>query len=519
MDEIPTMSDLLERLRDARSAAMSMGGDERIAREHGRGKLTVRERVAHLFDAGSITEIGLLAEREPNAFLDGAPGAADGLVAGRARIDGRPVYFAADDATVVSGTRGLIAERKQARVLDLALRDRCPFVWLQESSAGRFQEMTGSEFAIFGGREFRSHIAMSGRVPIVAAAFGHGFGGPTFRAIISDFCPVVRDQTYLGISGPPMVRAGTGEELTTDEIGGTDVIASQLGIADHVAAHDTDCLDSIGSYLSYLPSSCWELPERVDSGDLGPRSCSLLETIVPVNPRTPYDMQRVVDEVVDAGTFFELKPDYAPSVITGLARLAGWTVGIVANQPAVMAGVIDAAAAGKIVSFVQRCDAFNVPLVFLQDQPGVMLGRAADHSGVATAVTRLVMTIGRTVVPRFSVVVRKAFGLGYLAMSGRAMDPDLFVVWPTATMTAIGPGPVVETVFAKRIAGADDPQRERAELMAEFTRRTDPYIAARAAYVDDIIEPAATRNVLVGALEASQSRLRGIVGPKAPIVP
>lgn len=515
-----SMTEAIETLRARKQRAAQHAGPAAVQRHRAKGKLTARERIGLLFDSGTFTEFGMLTQRRPNPLLDGKPEAADGLVCGRGRVNGALAYVAADDATVIGGSRGLNAERKQARLMSLAVRDRCPFIWLQEASAGRFQEMTGPEFSIFGGREFALHIQMSGQIPIIAAVLGAGFGGPTFRAVIADFVPVVRNQGYMGISGPPMVKMGTGEVMTVDEIGGTDITARDLGLADLVVDDDAACIAAIKLYLSYMPGSCWSVPGRTrapEKADSHARPA--LNSLVPTNPRHVYDMRPVIEQVVDGGKFFEIKPDYGRSAITCLARIGGYSVGIIANQPLVIGGVINTAAAVKMTAFLQRCNSFNLPIVFLQDQPGVLIGRQADRSGLAREVTRLVLTVGRVRVPRLSVVIRKAYGLGYLAMSGRAMDPDLFVVWPIANMTAVGPGPAVETLFGREISLAQDPVAARADYLADFQARSDPYVAAASGYVDDMIEPSQTRAVLIEALEASAERVAAGCGPKDPIVP
>lgn len=488
-------------LEARRARALEMGGAENVAKVHGRGRLTARERLDLLLDPGSFAEIGQLAHSQQEGLRDRTP--ADGMLAGSGRIDGRAVYVTADDGSVLAGTRGRVAEVKNARVRELALRHEKPFIALMEAGAARVQETYGATAAGLGYR-FGDHFRMSGRVPQVAAAVGPCFGGPSFTAAQSDFVPIVKGTGFLGMSGPPVVRVGIGLDTTVEELGGGEMSASETGQADYLAESEADCMASIRTFLSYLPSSCNEAAPRSHPSQAPcetPAGRAALEALVPENHRRAYDMYRLIELLVDGGGFFELKKSYARSVITGLARMDGHTVGILANQPMRMAGTIDDKGAGKARRFIDFCDAYHIPLISLMDCPGFLVGPEVERQRMVSLTGRLLNAIVGASVPLVTVVLRKAIGLAYIALGGRAVGPDLLVAWPTARFDVMGPEAGIELVHGREIAAAADPEAARDEIRRRIETESSAYAAAGMGLVDDVIAPSETRARILDALE------------------
>lgn len=494
-------ADLQARLDKARA----MGGPQRIAREHARGKTTARQRIDRLLDPGSFDEWGALAhhqETSPDMVDRSTP--ADGLVCGMGTIGGRTVCLAADDATVMGGSRGLVAEVKQSHLRNAAVKLGVPFIWLQEASGGRIQELMGASFVA---RTFSTNFSdqalrMSGWVPQVSALLGACFGQPAFVSGLADFVPMSADAS-VGASGPPVVAAAIGQKVSEQELGGP-ASAMAIGLADGVYPDDKAVMGAIRDYLAFFPANSGSLPPATQSADPIDRSCPELETIVPTDLRRPYDMRRVIDAIADRDcAFFEIGAGCGPQLLTGYARLAGMPVGIVANQPKVQAGVISPAAGKKAARFVQLCDAYHIPLVFLSDTPGFMVGTKAESDGLAIAAGRILAAILEATVPTLTVLVRKSYGLGHFAMNGPCMGPDTVLAWPTASISQMGPEPAVDVIFAKQIRESADPGKLRAELVEEFQREiVQPYKAAGTGAVDDVIDPRDTRTILCRRLIA-----------------
>lgn len=491
-------------LEARRARALEMGGEASVAKVHGRGRLSARERLELLLDPGSFAEIGQLAHSQHADLKDRTP--ADGMLAGSGRIDGRPVYVTADDGSVLAGTRGRVAEVKNARVRELALRHEKPFIALMEAGAARVQETYGATAAGLGYR-FGDHFKMSGRVPQVGAAVGPCFGGPSFTASQSDFVPIVKGTGFIGMSGPPVVKVGIGLDTTVEELGGGAMSASVTGQADYLAECEADCMTSIRTFLSYLPSSCNEAPPRAEPR---PAPCeteegwAALNAHVPENHRRAYDMYRLIELLVDGGEFFELKRDYARSLITVFARMDGHTVGILANQPMRMAGTIDDKGAGKARRFIDLCDAFHIPIVSLMDCPGFLVGPEVERQRMVSLTGRLLNAIVGASVPLVTVVLRKAIGLAYIALGGRAVGPDLLVAWPTARFDVMGPEAGIELVHGREIVAAADPKAARDEIRKRIEVESSAYAAAGMGLVDDVIAPSETRARILEALERSR---------------
>ncbi len=505
-DRIRSWDDLVAELEERQARLAGMGGEERVARQHNQGKLTVRERLAILCDDGSFTEYGGLADHMDPSLGDRYL-AGDGVVTGVGEIDGRRVAIAAYDFTVMGGTMGAVGEQKVARMRDVAMRQRMPMVWLLDSAGARIQQAVGSAFANSGAL-FREQVAMSGVVPMVAAMLGPCAAGTAYIPALADFVPMVRGTSSMALGGPHLVRAAVGEDLTDQEIGGADIHTKVSGVADAAYDSDEECIAAVREYLSFFPSHNQEPPPRADASDPGDRPVPKLRDIVPTAPRRAYDMRQVIAEIVDEGAFFPIKPDWARNLVTGFARFEGRSVGIVANQPIHLGGVLDVDTADKAARFVWLCDAFDIPLVFLVDVPGFLVGSGVEEQGIIRHGAKMLYAVSEATVPKVTVVLRKAYGAGYFVMCGKAYESDYLVAWPTAEISVMGPDGAVEILFNKQLAAAPEEERPamRLQLAEEIRARIDPYVAAGWAGVDDVIAPEETRAAIVRGLDAAGTK-------------
>ncbi|MEZ5075959.1 MAG: acyl-CoA carboxylase subunit beta [Solirubrobacterales bacterium] len=500
------LGELTAQLHERREQAKLGGGREKIDKQHERGKLTARERIDRLVDAGSFVELGLHGRPHfSQRAMEGVEAPADGVITGWGEIDGRRCCIAAYDFTVMAGSMGMTGEIKVGRLREMALSKRMPFVWLLDSAGARIQEATGSLFA-GSGQLFREEVEMSGVIPMVAAMMGPCAAGTAYIPALSDFVPMVSGQGAMALAGPHLTKAVTGEDITMEELGGAKVHCRKSGVGDLEVADDEQCIEAIKDYLSYFPSS-WEEkpPVRAESDPAGRMSEKLME-IVPDSNRKPYDMYEVIAEIVDDGEWFDLKPRFGRSVITCFARFGGQPVGIVANQPKHLAGVLDNDSSDKAARFINLCDAFNVPLVFLQDIPGFMVGSKVEQAGIIRHGAKLLYAISRATVPKVTVVVRKAYGAGYYVMCGRGYEPDLIVAWPGAEISVMGAEGAVEIIGRSALEAAEDPEAAREAMLNAVRERIDPYIAAGNAVIDDIIDPRETRPTIVEALRMARDK-------------
>jgi acetyl-CoA carboxylase carboxyltransferase component len=507
--EGPSMQEAAKALEEKKLRYREMGGAERVARQHSQDKLTVRERLDLLFDEGSFNEFALLAHHQSQSpQMQGKHTPADGVVTGIGKVDGRKVAVIAYDFTVMAGSMGMVTEIKSARMRELALRERIPLVWLVDSAGARIQEAAGSMFARTGDL-FREQVIMSGVVPQVAAMMGPGAAGTAYIPGLADFVPMVKGTSNMALAGPHLVKAAVGEDVTAEDMGGSKIHCKISGVADLEVPDDPSCIDAIRKYLSYFPSSNTDdLPVR-EATDPSDRRGEELYDIVPANPRQAYDVHKVIKAISDDGDFFPMKPDWARNLVTGFARFGGRPVGIVANQPKFLGGALDVNAADKAARFVWLCDAFSIPLVFLMDCPGFIVGSAVEKQGIIRHGAKMLFAVAEATVPKVTVVLRKGYGAGYYVMNGRAYEPDLIVAWPTAEISVMGPEGAVNIIFRKQIEAM--PEEEQAEarnnMVAMIREQIKPEIAAGWAFVDDLIDPADTRSTIIKALEDSEGKV------------
>jgi acetyl-CoA carboxylase carboxyltransferase component len=497
---------LVDDLHERREKAKLGGGEEKIAQQHERGKLTARERIDLLVDAGTFVELGIHGRPHfSQRAMDGKEAPADGVITGWGDVDGRTCAIAAYDFTVMAGSMGMTGELKVGRLREMALQKRMPLIWLLDSAGARIQEASGSLFA-GSGHLFREEVTMSGVIPLVAAMLGPCAAGTAYIPGLSDFVPMVVGQGAMALAGPHLTKAVTGEDISMEDLGGAKVHCRKSGVGDLEVKNDRECIEAVKTYLSYFPANCEERPPIRDSSDPDDRMSEKLLDIVPESPRQPYDMYDVIGEIVDDGQWFDLKPKFARNLITCFARFGGQPVGIVANQPKQLGGILENDSADKAARFINLCDAFNIPLVFLQDVPGFMVGSKVEHAGIIRHGAKMLYAVSRATVPKITVVVRKAYGAGYYVMCGKAYEPDLIVAWPGAEISVMGPEGAVNIIGRSAIEAAADPDAKRAEMIAEVKKIIDPYIAAGNALIDDVIDPRETRPTIVRGLRMAAKK-------------
>ncbi|MCS7252082.1 MAG: acyl-CoA carboxylase subunit beta, partial [Thermoflexus sp.] len=503
---IEIMEDRLEQLRRLRAEAQQGGGPERIAQQRTKGKLTARERLELLLDKGSFREVDpFVTTRVTDFGLAERRYLGDGVVTGWGTIDGRLVYVYSQDFTVLGGSLGEAHARKIVKIMDMAMKNGAPLIGLNDSGGARIQEGVLS----LGGYAdiFLRNVMLSGVIPQISAILGPCAGGAVYSPALTDFIFMVRGTSYMFITGPDVVKAVTHEEVTFDQLGGADVHTTISGVAHFAADTEADLFYMIRKLLSYLPSNNMEDPPFVPNGDDPLRMEERLNEIVPDDPTCPYNIKEVIRLIVDNGDFFEVQPDYAPNIVIGFARLGGHSVGIVANQPAVLAGVLDIKSSEKAARFVRFCDAFNIPIITFEDVPGFMPGVAQEHGGIIRAGAKLLYAYAEATVPKITVITRKAYGGAYCVMNSRHIRGDLVLAWPTAELAVMGPEGAVNIIFRREIAEAPDPEARRAKLVAEYRAKfANPYVAASYGFVDDVIEPKETRPRLINALEMLQNK-------------
>jgi acetyl-CoA carboxylase carboxyltransferase component len=497
---------LVEDLHERREHAKLGGGEEKIALQHERGKLTARERIDLLVDPGTFVEIGIHAGPHfSQRAMEGRDAPADGVITGWGDVEGRACAIAAYDFTVMAGSMGMTGELKVGRLREMALQKRMPLIWLLDSAGARIQEAAGSLFA-GSGHLFREEVTMSGVVPLVAAMLGPCAAGTAYIPGLSDFVPMVVGQGAMALAGPHLTKAVTGEDISMEDLGGAKVHCRKSGVGDLEVADDAECIDAVKRYLSYFPSNCEERPPIRETADPDDRMSETLLDIVPESNRHPYDMYEVIEEIVDDGEWFDIKPKFAKTIITCLARFGGQPVGIVANQPKQLGGILENDSADKAARFVNLCDAFSIPLVFLQDVPGFMVGSKVEHAGIIRHGAKMLYAVSRATVPKVTVVIRKAYGAGYYVMNGKAYEPDLIVAWPSAEISVMGAEGAVNIIGRSAIEASDDPDATREAMLEQVRQSIDPYIAAKNALIDDVIDPRETRPTIIRALRMAKDK-------------
>lgn len=525
---MPTMRERVEELERRRAKALELGGPERIEAQHARGKWTCRERIAALVDPGTFMELGIHAthwNQDGTPYAGRAP--ADGVVTGTGLVDGRMVAIAAYDFTVMGGSIGEVGEVKVTRLRELALRERLPVVWLVDSAGARIHKDAGFHLqaSLFAGTGylFREQVHLSGVVPQVAAMVGPGAAGTAYIPGLADFVPMVKGTSSMALGGPPLVKAAVGEDVDEETLGGSAVHTRTSGCADLEVASDEECLGAIRAYLSYFPSHCGERPPvREAPSDAWGRLPDEILDVVPDNPKRAYDVKKAISMIVDGGETFEIKPGFARNLVTALARLGGQPVGIVANNPKFLGGALDVDAADKAARFVNLCDAYSIPLVFLQDVPGFIVGSKVEQQGIIRHGAKMLHAVADATVPKLTVILRKAYGAGYYVMCGRAYEPDLIVAWPTAEISVMGPEGMVAIFARKMLAGVeDDAAREHFKqgMVDEIRKSINPYLAAGKALIDDVIDPRDTRKVLLHGLRMTRNKTVERPARRRPVVP
>ncbi|HLY47753.1 MAG TPA: acyl-CoA carboxylase subunit beta [Solirubrobacteraceae bacterium] len=494
---------LAEDLRARRELIKQGGGAEKVAAQHAQEKLTARERLELLIDEGTFVELGIHGRPHfSQRAMEGREAPADGVVTGYGKVDGRLVAVAAYDFTVMAGSMGMTGELKVSRLRELALSKRIPMIWLLDSAGARIQEAVGSLFA-GSGHLFREEVVMSGVVPQVAALMGPCAAGTAYIPGLADFVPMVKGRGSMALAGPHLVRAAIGEDVTQEELGGSRIHTRKSGVADLEVADDRECIEAIRRYLSYLPSSNTEPAPVEATQDPIERADEELLDILPDSNRKPYDMYEVIRRIVDDGTYFDLKPQFAKTIITCLARFGGRAAGIVANQPKQLGGILDNNSSDKAARFINLCNAFGIPLVYLMDVPGFMVGTKVEAEGIIRHGAKFLYATANATVPKVTIVLRKAYGAGYYVMCGRAYEPDLIVAWPSAEISVMGAEGAVEIIFRKQVQEAEDPAAKRAELIQNFRKIIDVYVAAGNDMIDDVIDPRETRATICRGLELS----------------
>lgn len=490
----------IQKLIRLREETLQGGGQERIEAQHQRGKLSARERIELLVDKGSFRELDAFIQHRSDHFgLDRHRFLGDGVVCGWGTVQGRLMYVSSQDFTVMGGSIGEAHAAKICKIFDLALKNGAPVVCLNDSGGARIQEGVNS---LAGCAEiFLRNTLASGVIPQISAILGPCAGAAVYSPALTDFTFMVQNTSQMYLTGPDVVRAVTHEDVTAEELGGADVHGSISGVAHVTVGNDAECMERIRSLLLFLPQNNQEEPPSLPDGDDPLRTEEALDHLIPDDPSKPYDMREVIRLLVDKGNFFEIHEAYAPNIVVGFARFAGRSTGIVANQPAVMAGSLDIAASNKAARFVRFCDAFNIPLVTLVDVPGFIPGTAQEHGGIIRSGAKLLYAYCEATVPKVTVITRKAYGGAYIVMSSKNLRSDVNFAWPSTEIAVMGPEGAINIVFRRELESAKDPTERRGELIAEYREKfANPYVAASRGYIDDVIEPHETRARLINAL-------------------
>ncbi len=493
----------IEDLRARKAEALQGGPERAVQRQKDKGKMLARERIDYLLDEGSFNELDMLARtRNPDATERPYT---DGIVTGWGTVDGRKVFVFSQDFTIMGGSLGEVFAEKIQKVMDLALSVGAPFIGLNDGAGARIPEGVVSLDG-YGGIFYRN-VQASGVIPQISVIMGPCAGGAVYSPAMTDFIFMVRETSHMFITGPDVVKTVTGEEVTLEELGGAGSHSSKSGVANFVAADEQAVLDDVKYLLSFLPSNNLEDSPILDSEDDPDRLCPELVDLMPESPNLPYDMKKVITSVVDDGEFMEYHANWAQAIVCGFARLDGKAVGIVANQPMILAGVLDIESSSKAARFVRTCDAFNIPLVTFVDVPGFLPGVDQEYGGIIRHGAKLLYAYCEATVPRMQVITRKAYGGAYVVMDSKGIGCDLSLAWPSAELAVMGPEGATDIVYRREIQSAADPAARRTELIDEYKERfANPWIAAERGYIDDVIDPAETRQKLIAGLRMLASK-------------
>ncbi len=491
----------IQRLHELKAKSRLGGGEERIKAQHAKGRLTARERIDLLLDKGSFRELDPFIQHRTTDFdLDKQKFIGDSVVTGWGTIEGRLVYVFSQDFTVFGGSLGEVHAEKICKVMDLAMKNGAPMIGLNDSGGARIQE---GVVALGGYADiFLRNTMASGVIPQISAIMGPCAGGAVYSPALTDFIFMTRNTSYMFVTGPDVVKAVTHEEVTQEELGGASVHSEKSGVCHVAADNEADTLFLIRKMLGYLPQNNMEDPPFMAGGDDPLRMDESLDSIIPDDANKPYDMKDIIRSVMDNGQFFEIHENYAGNIVVGFARLGGHSVGIVANQPAVLAGVLDIDASEKGARFVRFCDSFNIPIITFEDVPGFLPGTFQEHHGIIRSGAKLLFAYCEATVPKLTVVTRKAYGGAYCVMSSKHIRSDVNFAWPSAEIAVMGPDGAVNIIFRKELEKAKDPVKRKGELVADYREKfASPYVAAERGYIDDVIEPKETRPRLINALE------------------
>ncbi|MCB0205279.1 MAG: acyl-CoA carboxylase subunit beta [Caldilineae bacterium] len=505
-EALVTTNPLIEQLRQRKQQARLGGGEDRIARQHAGGKLTARERLDFMLDKGSFRELDMFVTHRSHDFgLEKQRFMGDGVITGYGTIDGRPVYVFSQDFTVFGGSLSETHAEKIVKVMELAMKNGAPVIGLNDSGGARIQEGVVS----LGGYAdvFLLNTLASGVIPQISLVMGPCAGGAVYSPAITDFIIMVQDTSFMFVTGPDVVKAVTHEEVSFEELGGALTHASRSGVAHFAAENEEHAMFIAQKLLSFFPQNNQEDPPFADTNDDPLRMDEALDSIVPENPNKAYDMKDIIRHIVDDGDFLEVHQHFAMNIVVGFARLGGHTVGIVAQQPTVLAGVLDIDASTKGARFVRFCDCFSIPIVTLVDVPGFMPGTAQEHGGIIRNGAKLLYAYCEATVPKVTVITRKAYGGAYDVMSSKHIRGDVNLAWPTAEIAVMGPEGAINILYRRELAAAGDPDALRAQLVQEYREKfANPYVAAARGFIDDVIEPRETRPYLINALEMLQNK-------------
>ncbi len=495
----------LETLESLRAESIAAGGPEKINAQHRKGKLTARERIELLLDDGSFEEFDVLKTTRGGALGGERHYPGDGVITGHGNIDGREVFVFSQDFTVHGGSLGEAHAQKICKVMDLAVRVGAPIIGLNDSGGARIQE--GVDALAAYGEIFHRNVRASGVVPQISCIMGPCAGGAVYSPAITDFIFMVRESSCMFVTGPNVVKTVTHQEITSEELGGALVHARKSGVASFIAPNDVVCLREIRRLISYLPSNNRQKSPMLDLRDPVERVDPALDYLVPENPNQTYDMKVLIYSILDGAEFLEIHAEFARNIICGFGRLGGQTIGLVANQPAVLAGALDTDASFKAGRFVRFCDAFNIPLIALVDVPGFMPGPNQEHGGIIRHGAKLLYAFTEATVPRITVIIRKAYGGAYLVMNSKHIHCDVNYAWPSAEIAVMGPKGAAEVIYRKEIQSADDPESLLNEKMAHYRRTfANPFLAAQRGYIDDVIFPRDTRHRLIRSLQVLEGK-------------